>query len=62
MFQGYETVRNLEKVGKLTAAGLTAQDPGFKKIWHEKAMKLAASNNLLHSFKKNLNERQKISP
>ena len=56
LFKGYETVRNLEKVAKLTAAGLTAHDPGFKRLWHEKAMELSAINNFVHNFRKNLDE------
>ena len=60
LFKGYETVRNLEKVAKLTAAGLTAHDPGFKRLWHEKAMELSATHDLKYSFRKNLYEREKI--
>ena len=56
LFKGYETVRNLEKVAKLTAAGLTAHDPDFKRIWHEKALELSAVNNFVHNFRKNLDE------
>ena len=62
LFKGYETVRNLDKVAKLTAAGLTAHDPGFKRLWHEKAMELSAINNFVHNFRKNLDEFNKISP
>ena len=61
LFKGYETVRKLEKVAKLTAAGLTAHDPRFKRLWHEKAMELAATHDFKYSFRKNLDERQKIT-
>ena len=61
LFKGYETVRNLEKVAKLTAAGLTANDPRFKRLWHEKAMELSATHDLKYSFRKNLDERRKLS-
>jgi len=60
LFKGYETVRKLEKVAKLTAAGLTAHDPDFKRIWHEKAMELSATHDLKYSFRKNLYEHQKL--
>ena len=60
LFKGYEAVRKLEKVAKLTAAGLTANDPDFKRIWHEKAMELSATHDLKYSFRKNLYEREKI--
>ena len=62
LFKGYETVRNLDKVSKLTAAGLTAHDPRFKRLSHEKAMELSATNNFVHNFRKNLDEFNKISP
>ena len=60
LFKGYEAVRKLEKVAKLTAAGLTAHDPRFKRLWHEKAMELSATHDLKYSFRKNLYEREKI--
>lgn len=60
LFKGYEMVRKLEKVARLTAAGLTAHDPGFKRIWHEKAMELAATHDFKYSFRKNLDEREKL--
>jgi hypothetical protein len=60
LFKGYETVRHLDKVAKLTAAGLTAHDAGFKRIWHEKAMELSATHDLKYSFRKNLDEREKL--
>lgn len=60
LFKGYEAVRKLEKVAKLTAAGLTANDPDFKRIWHEKAMELSATHDFKYSFRKNLYEREKI--
>ena len=60
LFKGYEMVRHLDKVAKLTAAGLTAHDPRFKRLWHEKAMELAAINNFVHSYRKNLDEREKL--
>jgi hypothetical protein len=60
LFKGYETVRKLEKVAKLTAAGLTAHDAGFKRVWHEKAMELAATHDFKYSFRKNLYEREKL--
>lgn len=54
LLDGYEIVRKLEesarklekaaklleKAAKLHAAGLTAHDADFKRIWHDKAMKL----------------------
>ena len=60
LFKGYEAVRKLEKVAKLTAAGLTANDPDFKRIWHEMAMELSATHDFKYSFRKNLYEREKI--
>ena len=60
LFKGYEAVRKLEKVAKLTAAGLTGHDPDFKRIWHEKAMELSATHDFKYSFRKNLYEREKI--
>ena len=60
LFKGYGMVRNLDKVAKLTAAGLTANDAGFKRMWHEKAMELAATHDLKYSFRKNLYEREKL--
>ena len=61
LFKGYEMVRHLDKVAKLTAAGLTAHDPRFKRLWHEKAMELSATHDLKYSFRKNLDERRKLS-
>jgi hypothetical protein len=60
LFKGYGMVRKLDKVAKLTAAGLTAHDPDFKRIWHEKAMELSATHDLKYSFRKNLDEREKL--
>ena len=61
LFKGYEMVRHLDKVANLTAAGLTANDPRFKRLWHEKAMELSATHDLKYSFRKNLDERRKLS-
>ena len=60
LFKGYGMVRKLDKVAKLTAAGLTAHDPDFKRIWHEKAMELASTHDFKYSFRKNLYEREKL--
>ena len=60
LFKGYEAVRKLEKVAKLTAAGLTAHDPDFKSQGHEKAMELSVTHDFKYSFRKNLYEREKI--
>ena len=46
LFKGYELLRKLEKVSKLTETGYRAQDPRFKRLWLQKATELSQRTTL----------------
>jgi hypothetical protein len=66
LFKGYELIRKLEKVSKLTSVGIKAQDPRFKALWLQKATELSetATNecrSLGITLEDNSNEEKNIS-
>tara|TARA_R100000963_G_C4632413_1_gene97184 strand:+ start:372 stop:617 length:246 start_codon:yes stop_codon:yes gene_type:complete len=67
LFKGYELIKRLEKVSKLTSVGIKAQDPRFKALWLRKATQLSKESteeckNLNVNLENLFDEEKNLSP